>query len=89
VSLVVGHHLQSVLDLAQKAIGGGEIGAGIGANPAALDQRRERRKRIGRAARMPPPAISCWVCTKNSISRMPPRPSLMLWPATAMLAKPW
>ena len=29
-----------------------------------------------------PPAISCWVCTKNSISRMPPRPTLMLWPAT-------
>ncbi len=26
-----------------------------------------------------PPAINCWVCAKNSISRMPPRPTLTLW----------
>ena len=29
---------------------------------------------------------SCWVCTKNSISRMPPRPSLRLWPGDRDLA---
>ena len=29
-----------------------------------------------------PPRISCWVWTKNSISRMPPRPTLRSWPAT-------
>ena len=34
-----------------------------------------------------PPAMSCWVCAKNSISRMPPRPSLILWPSTAI--SPW
>ena len=29
-----------------------------------------------------PPAINCWVWAKNSISRMPPRPSLTLCPPT-------
>ena len=37
---------------------------------------------------MRPPQISCCVWAKNSISRMPPRPSLMLCPATAMRAPP-
>ena len=32
-----------------------------------------------------PPKISCWVWTKNSISRMPPRPSLTSWPGTVDL----
>ncbi|MNY64301.1 hypothetical protein D3C86_2013900 [compost metagenome] len=31
-----------------------------------------------------PPAMSCWVWVKNSISRMPPRPSLTLCPSTRM-----
>jgi len=35
-----------------------------------------------------PPRISCCVCTKNSISRMPPRPSFMLWPATTSFSWP-
>ena len=35
-----------------------------------------------------PPKTSCWVWTKNSISRMPPRPSLMSWPATAIVSCP-
>ena len=43
-----------------------------------------RRRRAARGMR--PPQISCCVWAKNSISRMPPRPSLMLWPATAMRA---
>ena len=44
-------------------------------------------RRGSRNCGLRPPAISCWVCAKNSISRMPPRPSLMLWPATAI--SPW
>ena len=49
VGLVVGHHLQPVLDGAQKPIGGVEIGAGVGADPAALGERRERRQRLAAA----------------------------------------
>src|SRR4029078_174108 len=41
-----------------------------------------------RSAGLRPPAISCWVCAKNSISRMPPRPRLMLCPFTAISALP-
>ena len=41
-----------------------------------------------RSAGRRPPNTSCCVWTKNSISRMPPRPSLMSWPATAMASCP-
>ena len=35
-----------------------------------------------------PPKMSCWVWTKNSISRMPPRPSLTSCPGTVTTAWP-
>ncbi len=46
---------------------------------ASVVERLERAARP-RSSGLRPPAMSCWVWTKNSISRMPPRPSLMLWP---------
>jgi hypothetical protein len=46
------------------------------------------RVRRPRSSGLRPPAISCWVWTKNSISRMPPRPSLMLCPPTAIVSWP-
>ena len=49
VGLLVGHHLQAVLDRAQEPIGRVEIGAGIGADPAALGERRKRRQRLAAA----------------------------------------
>ena len=49
VGLIVGHHLQPVLDGAQEPVGGVEIGAGLGADPAALGERRQRRQRLAAA----------------------------------------
>ena len=49
MGLVVGHHLQAVLDGAQETVGGVEIGAGIGADPAAFGERREHRQRLAAA----------------------------------------
>ena len=54
VGLVVGDHLQTVLDLAQEQIGRLEIGARLGADPAALGERGQRRQRLAAAQlRMP------------------------------------
>ena len=90
LGLLVGDHLQAMLDGAQEAVGLCELVARGGGDPAALLQRCSAVERVAaRAARgWRPPAISCWVCTKNSISRMPPRPTLMLWPATPIVPKP-
>ena len=49
MGLVVGDHLQAVLDRAQKQIGGFEVGAGVGADPAALGERGQRRQRLAAA----------------------------------------
>ena len=49
MGLIVRHHLQAVLDGAKELIGGVEIVAGIGADPAALGERRERRQRLAAA----------------------------------------
>ena len=63
---------RSVID----AAGGGQRGERLAG--------RARRA----AAGMRPPQISCCVWAKNSISRMPPRPSLTSWPATAIRPPP-
>ena len=81
-------HLQPVLDAAQEAIGLVEIVA----RPRGRSSRPRRASSSVASVSRPrssgcrPPAMSCWVCAKNSISRMPPRPSLMLWPSTAIVA---
>ena len=49
VGLIVGHHLQAMLDGAQEFVGGVEIGAGIAADPAALRERGQRRQRFAAA----------------------------------------
>ncbi len=35
-----------------------------------------------------PPSINCWVWQKNSTSRMPPRPILILCPSNEIFANP-
>ena len=63
------------------AVGGGEVpGLVSAANPSSVPGDAQLGSR--------PPRISCWVCAKNSISRMPPRPSLTSWPATASRGRP-
>ena len=88
VGLLVRHHLHAVLDRAQEAIGlrsarRRRLGVIHCASASASSMSSVRRPR---SFGLRPPAISCWVWTKNSISRMPPRPSLMLWPRTAIVA---
>ena len=46
VGLLVGHHLQAVLDDAQETVGGAEIVAPLAVDPAAVGQRRERPQRL-------------------------------------------
>ena len=88
VGLLVRHHLQAMLDAAQKIISRAEfvargfIDPAVGGEPASMASVPRPRSAWWR-----PPAISCCVCTKNSISRMPPRPSFTLWPSTAI--SPW
>src|SRR3954465_2146260 len=54
VGLLVGHHLQPVLDLAQESIRFAEIACRLAANPAALGQIFERHQRLAAAQlRMP------------------------------------
>ena len=78
-----------MLDRAQEAVGPVELVACRGGDPAALMKALQRHQSL-RAAQLPL-AAACdqLLGAKNSISRMPPRPSLMLWPATAIVAKPW
>src|SRR6516165_958116 len=73
-------HLQAVLKASEKAV-------------VVNQSRGDRRIDGGRSAShvgptcswyIRPPQISCWVCAKNSISRIPPRPVFMSWPSTAM-----
>src|SRR5262249_34361007 len=87
--LLIRHHLQPVLDSAQEPIGGVELRAGSGHGRGLTQPGGAKAARGGRVARkrssgLRPPAINCWVWTKNSISRMPPRPSFTLWPSTAI-----
>ncbi len=49
VGLLVGHHLQAMLDAAQKVVGRGERIARLGIDPAAVGQRRERGDRLAAA----------------------------------------
>ncbi len=49
MGLLVGHHLQAVLDHAQKAIRRGEIARGLAADPAALGEVFERDQRLAAA----------------------------------------
>ena len=49
VGLLVGDHLQAVLDLAQEAIRLGKIARGVAADPAALREIVERRQRLAPA----------------------------------------
>ncbi len=49
MSLVIGYHLQAVLDGAKKMIGGLQVGAGIGADPAAFGERCQHRQRFAAA----------------------------------------
>ena len=77
-----------MLDIAQEPVGGRSVRPPFSHRsswPVPV------RASIGSVARsrssgIRPPAISCCVWTKNSISRMPPRPSLMLWPFDGDLA---
>ena len=82
VGLAVVDHLQAVLDLAEEAVGLDQL-----VRAPRLDRGRQRPAPAGSrtcrrcaASGSRPPKISCWVWAKNSISRMPPRPSLTLWP---------
>ena len=56
--------------------------------PAAASARSVSQVARWRSAGLRPPKISCWVWAKNSISRMPPRPSLTLWPSTLTALPP-
>ena len=88
MGLLVLDHLQPMLQRAQIAIVALQFLAALRVDPALCRQRIQRVLGGGaRKAGWRPPRISCWVWAKNSISRMPPRPSLMLWPATAI--SPW
>ncbi len=49
VGLFVGHHLQAMLDAAQKIVGRGESVTRLGVDPAAVGQRRERGDRLAAA----------------------------------------
>ena len=49
MGLLVGHHLQAVFDHAQEPVGGVEIVARLGADPAALGERLERPQRLAAA----------------------------------------
>ena len=49
VGLLVGHHLQAMLDAAQKIVSRGERVARLGIDPAAVGQRRERGDRLAAA----------------------------------------
>src|SRR5580700_7534937 len=49
VGLLVGHHLQAVLDAAQKIVSRGERIARLGIDPAALGERRKRGDRLAAA----------------------------------------
>ncbi len=52
--LLVGHHLQPVLDHPQKAVGGVEVGVRLRVDPVAVRQRLERHQRLALAQlRMP------------------------------------
>ena len=78
-----------MLDRAQETVRLDQVvGVGAGTIVPARDQRAPGCRRVprSRSAGMRPPQISCWVWTKNSISRIPPRPSLTLWPATVTRA---
>src|ERR1043166_8731523 len=49
VGLLVGDHLQAVLDLAQETISVGEVARGLRADPAAAGERREHRQGLAPA----------------------------------------
>ena len=90
VGLLVVDHLQAVLDLAQEAVGLDQLVGGARRDVARRPRARaaSRRSPRRRSAGLRPPKISCWVWAKNSISRMPPRPSLTLWPSTLTALPP-
>ena len=84
MGLAVGHHLQPVLDAAEEAdTRSTSSPAARSRQMAGAGQAAERGQRCaaraGRGRARPRPARS--VCATNSISRMPPRPSLTLCPA--------
>ena len=79
LGLLVSDHLQAVLDPAQEHIGLAELGGGASVIQRSLASAASMSSvRRPRSAGLRPPAMSCWVWTKNSISRMPPRPSFRL-----------
>ena len=80
VGLLVRDHLQPVLGAAQEQIGLAPVRAAPPRRPMPFGERSRASSacRRSRNSGWRPPAINCWVWTKNSISRMPPRPSLML-----------
>ena len=69
-------HLHAVLDRAQQAVGVGELAA-PSSRRAVRQRAAPRSRRASPATRTEasrPPWIICWIWTKNSTSRMPPRP---------------
>ena len=49
MGLLVGDHLQAMLDRAQEPVGGVEVGARRGVDPAAVGERAQRRQRLAAA----------------------------------------
>ena len=76
VHLLVAHHLQGVLRLAQRQIGLEQLRHLLGRHELrALQHGQHLEERCLLQPPVAPPRTSCIDCTMNSISRMPPRPS--------------
>ena len=83
VHLAVGEHLQAVLQSPQVQIRGPQLRDGRFRHEPQLTERSQRlRSEVVCSRRSRPPRMSWNACTMNSISRMPPGPSLM-WPASS------
>ena len=82
VGLGVVEHLQPVLERAVRDIGRGQRVGRAPARPSPWRRARRAPRRVRRWRRpgSRPPTISWRVWVKNSISRMPPWPSLRSWP---------
>ena len=82
VGLRVAHHLHAMLHFAVGAIGGGQTLCDIHRHPVLLGEDARAPRTVPRTRRSGsrPPAMIWRVWVKNSISRMPPRPSFMSCP---------
>jgi hypothetical protein len=89
VGLGVVEVLQAVLDAAQEVVGGGQLGHRLGGRMPLLGQQPQHlQRRLDLQRRSRPPRISWNTWAMNSISRMPPGPSLTL-SALSFFATSW